>query len=193
MSRVLSLHTFCVWSTHTSNSKHTADYEILSGKFKHIRTECLQLTQIARDVTASHLRQRSHSTLDRINGLYANELNPSTLNDHYYVSNRSKFHGQYKAAYHRSQSSNTFISALIDYKSEVSSSPGFFPREVSEEEQDLSEVMRILTKLKVPNLAATDLSKLMPDDEMTPGVEIMAEVKAYFKGTCSSDSHMSSL
>ena len=39
-----------------------------------------------------------------------------------------------------------------------------------------------LAAIGIRGLTAADFSKLVPDDDMTPALEIMAEVRAYFQG-----------
>lgn len=50
------------------------------------------------------------------------------------------------------------------------------------QDQTIDSIIAGLRKLGCNNVKATDLSKLLDEDDLTPGLEIMAEVKAYFKG-----------
>ncbi|KAG8988902.1 hypothetical protein FRB94_010068 [Tulasnella sp. JGI-2019a] len=128
-------------------------------------------------VTAEHLRQRFQTTLDKVKSVCANEVAPYTMNDHYFFSNRSNFLGQYKTIYRQSQGHKALLNTLQNYG--VRSSD--WGEEVVGYPPDINGVMAGLAQMGIPGLKATEIAKLLPEDEMTPGLEIMAEVKAYFK------------
>ncbi|KAG8853984.1 hypothetical protein FRB96_007847 [Tulasnella sp. 330] len=125
-------------------------------------------------VVAEHLRQRFQGTLNKIKNLCANELTPYTLNDHYFFSNRSQFLGQYKNVYRQSRGHKALLTSLQTHNSPANAAH-------DQRWQEINDVMGGLARLGIPGLKPTDLAKLLPEDEMTPGLEIMAEVRAYFK------------
>ncbi|KAG8877756.1 hypothetical protein FRB97_003128 [Tulasnella sp. 331] len=125
-------------------------------------------------VVTERLRRRFQTTLDRIKSLCANELTPYTLNEHYFFSNRSQFLGQYKNVYRQSKGHKALLASLQTYNSLKNA--GY-----DQHWQNIHDVMGGLAKLGVPGLKPTDLAKLLPEDEMAPGLEIMADVRAYFK------------
>ncbi|KAG8994195.1 hypothetical protein FRB94_010066 [Tulasnella sp. JGI-2019a] len=151
-----------------------SDHVIKLVRF-HFRKQALgglQDTVVA--VAAERIRYRFQATLDKIKSLCANERTPYTLNDHYFFESRTKFLGHYKAVYRQSRGHKALLAALQGHDSET--------RTVHDQRwQDINDAMAALARLGIPGLKPADLARLLPEDEMTPGLEIMAEVKAYFK------------
>lgn len=139
--------------------------------------DCLaQLLRFSSTAATEHLQKRFEATLDKIRCICLNERTPYTLNDHYFFNNRAKFLGQYKTMYRQSQGHKTLLDTLQGQNPSVSVSTR------SARWQDVQSVMGGLASLGLPGLKPTDLARLLPDDEMTPGLEIMANVRAYYKG-----------
>lgn len=115
----------------------------------------------------SHIQRSADATEQRINFLLEEEQEPFTMNDHYLMDYRSKFLGYYKAIRQKSQTS--FIDNLE-----------------SDEREARNAVSRVISNLAELGLRPVDrssLPRLLPPDPLESGIEIMAEVRAYFQGS----------
>ncbi|KAG8879139.1 hypothetical protein FRB97_001919 [Tulasnella sp. 331] len=128
-------------------------------------------------VASEEIRKRFQSMLLQIDNLCNSENTPYTQNDHYFFAYKSKLLGVYKEVYRRSRNEQGIISSL----------QGFVPNMRPEEENqqklydNITAALTHLTALGYQGLTATDLTKLLPEDQNTPALEIMAEVRAYFQ------------
>lgn len=59
--------------------------------------------------------------------------------------------------------------------------PGFGSSGATTRTQDEMAVIAALRRLGIPNVQASDFEKLRPSDRFAEELEVMAEVKAYFK------------
>jgi hypothetical protein len=136
-------------------------------------------------------------TADRLAWLLELEQQPFTLNAHYLYDYKEKFLSYYKA--HRKPSlpaplrsalsqDNTAINELSPFQfgaSEIRVS-SFGRTHVASvdavEETPLRKILSGLLELGVDGITPADLAKLLPQDQYSPALDIMAEVRAYFQG-----------
>jgi len=97
------------------------------------------------------------------------QAHPFSLNTHYLSDYKTKFLTFYRAE--RQSHEQTGISLAYALAS-FQSSPG------------LIKVMEGFAAMGLSDIKANDLKKLIPEDEMDPALMIMADVRAYFQGTC---------
>jgi hypothetical protein len=124
------------------------------------------LKQGVRHIMQSHLQRCADASVQHIDSLLKDEIEPFTLNARYYAEYRSKFLGHYKRDRLRSKSS--VIRNLED-----SNSPGM--------KTALNEAISALAKLGLRSVEASSLAALLPPDPMEPAIGIMADVRAYFQ------------
>ncbi|KAG8994196.1 hypothetical protein FRB94_010067 [Tulasnella sp. JGI-2019a] len=163
-----SLALACFHEIHQVISEH-----ILDLATDYFRKQSLGgLQNAVRGVVTEKIHQRSQVTEVKVRSLYANERTPYTLNDHYFLDNRSKFLSEFKAIYRESCGHSQLLANL-------SPTDGRDWRW-----QTINDVVAGMAKLGLLGLQPMDLLRMLPEDGMTPGLEIMAEVKAYFKVAC---------
>ncbi|KAJ8074434.1 hypothetical protein PM082_015335 [Marasmius tenuissimus] len=121
-----------------------------------------QLQRQVSNIVQDHLRQRYESTKERLEWLVDLERRPNTSNNHYFSDYRDKFFAFYKGI--RQQDKNTNVLN------------GCFPGS-----DEAKEALSSLASLGFQSLGASDLTRLLPNDEMEPALRIMAEVRAYFQ------------
>ncbi|KAG8988905.1 hypothetical protein FRB94_010065 [Tulasnella sp. JGI-2019a] len=128
-------------------------------------------------VASEEIRKRFHKTLAEIDDLCQSENSPFTQNDHYFFDQKSKLLGVYKEVYRRSRNEEGVISSLRGFVTDMRPS-----EEAAQQTFDhINNALANLTALGLHGLTAVDLTKLLPEDENTPALEIMAEVRAYFQ------------
>ncbi|KIO22299.1 hypothetical protein M407DRAFT_216722 [Tulasnella calospora MUT 4182] len=128
-------------------------------------------------VIVGHMKGLAKNAMEKVEGLCQTEESPYTQNDHYFFDYRTKLLLRYKAAHRQSKSQSSVIQSLQDHDS------SWKPQRNSDEAhwQNINEVLSGLATIGIPGIVATDLIKLLPDDNMGPAFEIMAEVRAYFQ------------
>ena len=114
-----------------------------------------------------HIQKCADAGAQHIDCLLEEENEPFTMNVHYYEEYRSKFLVHYKKGRLRDKSNviqnlenNTDTSIMNAVNESISS----------------------LAKLGLHSVDASSLAALLPPDLMESGIEIMADVRAYFQG-----------
>ncbi|KAG8981461.1 hypothetical protein FRB90_007245, partial [Tulasnella sp. 427] len=130
-----------------------------------------------KEVIVTHMKDLANAALQKVEGLCQTEEFPYTQNDHYFFDYRSKLLLRYKAAHLQSNSQSGVIQSLQDHDSSKK------PRRSGDEThwQNINDILSGLATIGIPGIVASDLIKLLPDDNMGPAFEIMAEVRAYFQ------------
>ncbi|KAL0573674.1 hypothetical protein V5O48_008286, partial [Marasmius crinis-equi] len=124
-----------------------------------------QLERHISNIVQDHLRQKYEQTKERLDWLVQLERRPSTSNTHYFANYRDKFFGFYKGLRQEDKSPGVMNECSSDPSGHVKAA--------------LSSLTLIGSSFQ--SLAASDLQKLLPSDEMEPALKIMAEVRAYFQ------------
>ncbi|KAG8920245.1 hypothetical protein FRC02_001037 [Tulasnella sp. 418] len=115
-----------------------------------------------------------------------------TQNEHYFFAFRDKLFTRYKSLFRRSRGQQSFIESLktLTKTPQPMTSPSVrvSDRYVEAEtdmapsfNEDIHTVIGILARRGLHGLGAEDLAKLLPSSDMDVGLEIMAEVRAYFQ------------
>jgi len=156
-------------------------------------------------VARVQIRECAAATSDKVEGLCDSENAPYTQNEHYFFDYRAKLLRRYKLIYEQSRGQHRLVTALQKHIPSIHnfSAPtpmfepaapraptphmfGHAPRSSCEDEEDdrgrnIDTALAALAKIGINGLVAADFAKLMSDDDMTPALEIMAEVRAYFQ------------
>jgi len=182
VKKQLIAETVVTWKTLAA---HCLDeiHELLDDHVKNLVTEHFQkyilggLRDAVISVASDEIRRRFQDTMQQIESLCESENTPFTQNDHYFLAYKSKLLGVYKEVYRRSRNEQGVISTLQAFV------PNTRPdnEDAQKKFDNITNALAHLTGLGLEGLTAVDLTKLLPEDENTPALEIMAEVRAYFQ------------
>jgi hypothetical protein len=123
-----------------------------------------------------HIKQCGDRTQERISWLMNVEKRPYTLNTHYYSDYRDKFLTFYRGCREMGDNGQV-MKNLQSYKPQL---PNNFTSPTP-----LTQILSALPQVGITGTQAADLAKLFPPDPMEPALHIMAGVRAYFQGSCS--------
>jgi hypothetical protein len=127
-----------------------------------------------------HIRNCGDKTKERIGWLMNVEKRPYTLNTHYYSDYKDKFLSFYRGC--REMGNNgQIMKNLQSYKPIVPNSYST-PTPV---QTGVAQVLSALPQIGITGTQAPDLAKLFAPDPMESALNIMAGVRAYFQGSCS--------
>ncbi|KAG9012240.1 hypothetical protein FRB90_006763 [Tulasnella sp. 427] len=128
-----------------------------------------------RILTQQQIRECAAEAIEKIQGLYRSELCPYTQNEHYFFAYRSKMLQRYKLIHQQSLSKSHLITAMRAHN----------PAAVGAMDQNqwdqLNQAINALQSFGISSVKAEDFAKLLPEDDLSPALEIMAEVRAYFQ------------
>ncbi|KAJ7587575.1 P-loop containing nucleoside triphosphate hydrolase protein [Mycena floridula] len=122
------------------------------------------LEQRVRVLIQERLDERLLSNEKEIERLIELESQPFTLNTHYLADYKDKFMAQYKG--HRK--ANMGVMKVLESYPKISN-------------DHLNVILSYLGVIGIGGVEAVDLAQLLPNDAMTPALNIMAEVRAYFQ------------
>ncbi|KAJ7580963.1 P-loop containing nucleoside triphosphate hydrolase protein [Mycena floridula] len=122
------------------------------------------LEQRVRVLIQERLDERLLSNEKEIERLIKLESQPFTLNTHYLADYKDKFMAQYKG--HRK--ANMGVMKVLESYPKIS-------------KDHLNAILSYLGVIGIGGVKAVDLAQLLPSDAMTPALNIMAEVRAYFQ------------
>src|SRR6266581_3468286 len=131
-----------------------------------------------REIVIAHLNQCAEETLVVIGFLLQVEKEPSTKNDHYFKNYRRKFFAVYKGIFN-SGSNGDFVQRV---QRRIYQSPEFT--------QALGIIIANLPKIGFPDVKPLELTLLQASEDADDAIKIMADVRAYFQGTCSDLLHL---
>jgi hypothetical protein len=123
-----------------------------------------------REIVTAHLNQCAEETLVLIRFLLQVEKEPSTKNDHYFKNYRRKFFAVYKGIFN-SGSNGDFVERIR--------------RRSPEFTQALGVIIANLPKIGFHDVKPLQLTLLQASEDADDAIKIMADVRAYFQGTCS--------
>ncbi|KAG8919403.1 hypothetical protein FRC01_001302 [Tulasnella sp. 417] len=126
-------------------------------------------------ITQQQIRECAVATVGKIEGLYRSERCPYTQNEHYFFAYRNKMLQRYKLIHQQSLGRSHLITAMRAYK------PTEWSGMDEQQWEYLSVAINALQDFGIIAIKAEDFSKLLPEDDLTPALEIMAEVRAYFQ------------
>ena len=115
-----------------------------------------------------HIEKCGNAAAQRFESLLAEEKEPFTMNEHYFMEYRSKFLVHYKKARQRDKSQ--FI-RNIENKADGNMVA------------TMNNAITYLTRMGLEGADSAGLANLLPSDSMDPAIEIMADVRAYFQGS----------
>ncbi|KIO31593.1 hypothetical protein M407DRAFT_67741 [Tulasnella calospora MUT 4182] len=133
------------------------------------------LKEEVRLMTQQQIRECAAATIEKIEGLYRSERCPYTQNDHYFFAYRSKMLQRYKLIHQQSLSKSHLITAMRAHNPSEA-------RGMDENQWNyLNQAITALQNFGISPVKAEDFAKLLPEDDLSPALEIMAEVRAYFQ------------
>ncbi|KAI0262179.1 P-loop containing nucleoside triphosphate hydrolase protein [Gloeopeniophorella convolvens] len=122
----------------------------------HLKQNIMRIMQ-------DHVQARADSAEQHIKSLIAQEREPFTMNQHYYMDYRTKFLAQYKGI--REKAKSNFMQNL----------------EGGDMQDAVNTTLASLASLGLQSIGASSLAQLLPPDQMEPAIGIMADVRAYFQ------------
>jgi len=126
-----------------------------------------------REIVIAHLNQCAEETSALIRFLLQVEKEPSTKNVHYFKDYRKNFFAVYKGIFN-SGSNDDFVERV---QSSSDQSPEFT--------KALGIILANLPKIGFHDVKALELTMLQASEDADDAIKIMADVRAYFQGTCS--------
>ncbi|KAF6746773.1 P-loop containing nucleoside triphosphate hydrolase protein [Ephemerocybe angulata] len=149
------------------------------------------LEQRIKAILHTHLSECFARAENRIRWFIQVEGLPFTLNQHYLSDYKDKFLSYYKAAREEElrgnvhEQINSFKrSKRVSRRKGTSSSGSLFAVSSDAESTTPPGISKVLLGLSEMGIAGTepeDIYKILPPDEMTPAINIMADVRAYFQ------------
>ncbi|KAJ3539480.1 hypothetical protein NMY22_g4720 [Coprinellus aureogranulatus] len=138
-----------------------------------------------RAIMLSHLRECLQHAEERVNWLQEVEDLPFTLNQHYLGDYKSKFMSYYKGMRESVVRDKTVFDQVKSYNEDPSSRSvkSFTDRQgrTTTEASPMAKAMAALAEVGITGVRPEDLLKLLPEDEMAPALNIMADVRSYFQ------------
>ena len=125
-----------------------------------------------REIVITHLNQCAEETSALIKFLLQVEKEPSTKNVHYFKDYRRNFFAVYKGIFN-SGSNNDFVERV---QRRIDQSPEFI--------QALGIIIANLPKIGFHDVKPLELTVLQASEDADDAIKIMADVRAYFQGTC---------
>ncbi|KAJ3524152.1 hypothetical protein NMY22_g11127 [Coprinellus aureogranulatus] len=132
---------------------------------------------------SSHLKECLQRAEERLEWLVRVEDLPFTLNQHYLTYYKSKFLGYYKEvrqAVVQDKVAGQVKAYVEDPSSHTVTSYKHNKYGVSEPSA-MAKAMSALAEMGITGIRPEDLLKILPEDEMSPALNIMADVRAYFQ------------
>lgn len=140
---------------------------------------------------SGHLRECVQRAEERLNWLYQIEDLPFTLNQHYLTDYKSKFLTYYRETREdvvRGRVATQVKNYRDDPTSHTVNTYGTTSKGgrvlTGTEPSAVAKAMSALAEMGITGIRPEDLYKILPEDEMSPAMNIMADVRAYFQGTC---------
>lgn len=115
-------------------------------------------------------------TKAKIDGLVRGECEPYTQNDEYFLAYKTRMLTRYKIIHQELQGKANLVTALRAFNPSNSSSTGN-----SSQWTYLNNAISNLSSFGI-QIKAEDFVMLLPQHDLTPALDIMAEVRAYFQG-----------
>ncbi|KAI0782953.1 P-loop containing nucleoside triphosphate hydrolase protein [Abortiporus biennis] len=126
------------------------------------------------NIVTDYIKLRSEQASERLIWLLQLEMQPATLNTHYFKDYRDKFLSYYRACRWDRGGKNSLTSQLQNY----SPPSGYHPNQFND---CTSKALSGVAGIGISGIEPTDLAKLLPADKYEPALHIMAEVRAYFQ------------
>ncbi|KAG8894909.1 hypothetical protein FRB99_000918 [Tulasnella sp. 403] len=135
------------------------------------------LLEAISDVVQNRVHERAQATSNDIDKLCSSEQSMYTQNEQYFFDRRTSLLQRYRAVHRQSLGQGVLFNALRKY----GTTEGDGDRDVSRWRHNIDTIISHLANLGIHGVKAEDLARLLPPDEMESGLEIMAEVRAYFQ------------
>ncbi|KAG8974096.1 hypothetical protein FRC05_007844 [Tulasnella sp. 425] len=133
------------------------------------------LKEAVSKITSEQILKCAAVTIKKIEGLVQGECDPYTQNDEYFFAYKTRILTRYKLIHHELQGKANLVTALQAYSPNNSSSTGN-----SNQWTYLTNAISNLANFGI-TINAEDFVMLLPQHDLTPALDIMAEVRAYFQ------------
>ncbi|KIO31584.1 hypothetical protein M407DRAFT_67645 [Tulasnella calospora MUT 4182] len=134
------------------------------------------LKEAVSKITSEQISKCATTTKGKIDGLVRGECEPYTQNDEYFLAYKTRLLTRYKIIHQELQGKTNLVTALKAYNPNNSSSTGN-----SSQWTYLNNAISNLSSFGI-QIKAEDFVMLLPQHDLTPALDIMAEVRAYFQG-----------
>ncbi|KIO31589.1 hypothetical protein M407DRAFT_19338 [Tulasnella calospora MUT 4182] len=134
------------------------------------------LKEAVSKITSEQIIKCSQATTKKIEGLFQSECYPYTYNEQYFIGYKTKLLTRYKIIHQELEGKSTLVAGLKAYDPNNSSS-------VNNNHTQWTYLNQAITNLQYFGMTVKteDFIALLPQHDMTPALEIMAEVRAYFE------------
>ncbi|KAG8994202.1 hypothetical protein FRB90_000510, partial [Tulasnella sp. 427] len=133
------------------------------------------LKDAVRVIVSEQILKCASAATDNIEGLVRSEMAPYTQNDDYFLAYKTKVLARYEAVHQELEGKSDLVAALCAYRPEDSYSTGD-----RSQWKHLEEAISSLERFGIA-VKAEDLIGLLPKHDLSPALDIMAEVRAYFQ------------
>ena len=134
-----------------------------------------------RNIIQQYIKCCLERTEEHISWLLEVEDWPFTLNTHYLSDYKAKFLAHYKGS-RQTYTQVNLIKSIQSYNPTVGSPNYHVPGTL--QPTGIAKILAGLAEVGLSGVKPEDLPKLLPFDSMEPALMIMAEVRAYFQGSC---------
>ncbi|KAG9043509.1 hypothetical protein FS837_009469 [Tulasnella sp. UAMH 9824] len=133
------------------------------------------LQEAVSKITSEQILNCAAATVQKIDGLVQGECDPYTQNDKYFFAYKTKMLTRYKIIHQELQGKANLVTALRSYNPNNNNSTGDY-----HQWNYLNNAISNLANFGI-TIKAEDFVMLLPQQDLTPALDIMAEVRAYFQ------------
>ncbi|KAG9043508.1 hypothetical protein FS837_009468 [Tulasnella sp. UAMH 9824] len=134
------------------------------------------LKEAVSKITSEQIAKCAAMTKAKIDGLVRGECEPYTQNDEYFLAYKTRMLTRYKIIHQELQGKANLVTALQAYNPNNNSSTGN-----TSQWNYLTNAISNLSNFGI-HIKAEDFVMLLPQHDLTPALDMMAEVRAYFQG-----------
>ncbi|KAG9043513.1 hypothetical protein FS837_009473, partial [Tulasnella sp. UAMH 9824] len=134
------------------------------------------LKEAVSKITSEQIIQCAQITAKKLEGLFQSECSPYTQNEQYFNTYKTKMLTRYKCIYQELEGKSNLVTALKAYDPNNSYSINNNHSQWTYLNQAISNLQYFGITVKAEEFIA-----LLPQHDMTPALDIMAEVRAYFQ------------
>ncbi|KAG8918972.1 hypothetical protein FRC01_001550 [Tulasnella sp. 417] len=132
------------------------------------------LKEAVSKITSEQIIKCAQATTKKIEGLFQSECSPYTQNEHYFFAYKTKMLTRYKIIHQEREGKSALVTALKGYN------PGNVHSINNTQWSYINQAINNLQNFGM-TVKAEEFIALLPQHDMTPALDIMAEVRAYFQ------------
>ncbi|KIO31592.1 hypothetical protein M407DRAFT_19341 [Tulasnella calospora MUT 4182] len=134
------------------------------------------LKEAVSKLTSEQIIKCAQATTKKIEGLFQSECSPYTQNDEFFIAYKTKMLTRYKIIHQELEGKSTLVTGLKGYDPNNSYSVNNNHSQWTYLNQAIAYLQNFGMTVK-----AEDFIALLPQHDMNPALDIMAEVRAYFQ------------